>query len=101
MNVEVPDFRGDGANNMLGVLSLELVVHSYKSRVNYLESDLVEKYVSQKEQQTALKATKFFQYSTVWWNDFKSLHKSFQNRAVKIYAKSCSIIPPNISLAGA
>lgn len=49
MNVEVPDFRGDGAKNMLGVLSLELVVHSYKSRVNYLDQELVQKYVSQKE----------------------------------------------------
>ena len=35
---------------MLGVLSLELVVHSYKSKINYLDSELVEKYISQKEQ---------------------------------------------------
>ena len=49
LNVEIPDFRGSGSQNMLGVLSLELVVHSYKSKINYLEMELVEKYITQKE----------------------------------------------------
>jgi hypothetical protein len=67
LNIEMPDFHSSGAKNSLGVLSLEIAVHGFNSNLIYLEKEIVEKYLKQKEEKNALRVVRFYNYASGWW----------------------------------
>lgn len=91
LNIEMPDFKTQDNRSSLGVLSIELAVHGFKNSINYLEKEIVSTFLTKSEESRALKIVRFYNYSTGWWQQYRSLHPTFEKRAVKIFAKSCSI----------